>query len=121
MRTYLTKLPPTHGNTTGIQILCLTPKRKTNVPQRNNRPKSPLGILLMADHTWKKTKQRNFFGHSYMAPTSSIYTIQKLGLGITKALTTHIRNAIKNSSPQHHRTGNTNTHSIPLVQNIDST
>jgi hypothetical protein len=29
------------------------------------------------------------------APSPSVYTIQKLGLGITKAFTTHIRNATK--------------------------
>ncbi len=55
----------------------------------------PLGILKTADHIWKNTKNRQFFGYSYTAPSPSLYTIQKLGLGITKAFTTHIRNATK--------------------------
>ena len=69
----------------------------------------PIGILRTADHVWKHTKQRNFFGYSYTAPTPSIFTIQQLGLGTTKALTTHIRNAIKHSTP-HQNTGETTTH-----------
>jgi hypothetical protein len=69
----------------------------------------PLGILRTADHVWKHTKQRNFFGYSYAAPTPSTFTIQQLGLGITKAFTTHIRNAIKHSTPHQH-TGETTIH-----------
>ena len=62
--------------------------KSTNFP-------SPIGILRTADCLWKQNKQRPFFGHSYTAPTPSIFTIQQLGLGITKAFTTHIRNATR--------------------------
>jgi hypothetical protein len=55
----------------------------------------PLGILRTADANWKLNKNRNFFGFSYTAPTPTIYTIQQLGLGITKAYSLHIRNASK--------------------------
>ena len=56
---------------------------------------SPNGILQTADKIWKETKNRTFYGHSYTTPTPSITTIQQLGLGITKAFATPIRNATK--------------------------
>ena len=37
----------------------------------------PLGILKTADSIWKQNKTRTFFGHSYTAPTLSLYTIQR--------------------------------------------
>jgi hypothetical protein len=74
----------------------------------------PLEILQTADHIWKSTKQRNFFGYSYTAPTPSIFTIQQLGLGITKAFTTHIKNAIKNYTPYKHTEGTTHTHNTDV-------
>ena len=46
---------------------------------------------------WKLNKTKQFFGNSYTSPTPSIYTIQQLGLGITKAFSTHIRNATKSA------------------------
>ena len=55
----------------------------------------PIGILRTADTYWKTNKTRHFFGNSYSSPTPSIYTIQQLGLGITKAYSTHIRNATR--------------------------
>ena len=58
-------------------------------------PPCPLGILKTADAIWKTTKQRPFFGYSHTSPTPSIFTIQKLGLGITKAFALHIRNATR--------------------------
>lgn len=58
----------------------------------------PIGILSTADSIWKNTKNRNFFGHSYTSPTPSIFTIQQLGLGITKAFSAHIRNATKGNT-----------------------
>ena len=64
-------------------------KRATTSP-------SPIGILKSADSIWKATKQRHFFGHSYTSPTPTIFTLQKLGLGITKAFALHIRNATQN-------------------------
>jgi len=55
----------------------------------------PIGILKTADARWKVNKTRIFFGHSYTSPSPSIYTIQQLGLGITKAYSTLIKNATK--------------------------
>jgi hypothetical protein len=55
----------------------------------------PTGILRTADANWKSTRTRNFFGFSYSSPTPSLYTIQQLGLGLTKAFSLHIRNATK--------------------------
>jgi hypothetical protein len=78
----------------------------------------PLGILRTADHIWKQNKQQQFFGFSYTSPTPSIYTTQKLGLGITKAFTTHIRNATKNCNPNQ---SGTTTHTTTDIFNIDST
>jgi hypothetical protein len=52
----------------------------------------PIGILWIADSIWKSNKMQQFFGYSYSSPTPSIYTIQQLGLGITKAFMAHIRN-----------------------------
>jgi hypothetical protein len=76
----------------------------------------PIGILRTADYHWKQNKQRKFFGFSYTAPTPTIHTIQQLGLGITKAYTTHIRNAIKNSTPSRHTCNtSTRTHNNSIV------
>jgi hypothetical protein len=47
----------------------------------------PLGVLKTADQMWKQNQKRQFFGYSYTASSPSIYTIQKLGLGLTKAFT----------------------------------
>jgi hypothetical protein len=55
----------------------------------------PIGILKTADSLWKTNKTRKFYGYSYTSPTPSIYTTQQLGLGITKAFATHIKNAAK--------------------------
>ncbi len=63
--------------------------------QRAVNSPSPIGILKTADSLWKTSKQRPFFGHSYTSPTPSIFTIQKLGLGVTKAFAVHIRNATR--------------------------
>jgi len=72
----------------------------------------PIGILRTADKVWKLSKTRQFFGRSYTAPTPSIYTIQQMGLGITKAFTVHIRNATKNSSTHSHGMDNTPRNSL---------
>jgi len=70
------------------------PNAQIMFAKSTNSP-SPIGILRTADSLWKQSKQRSFFGHSYTAPTPSIFTIQQIGLGITKAFTTHIRNATR--------------------------
>jgi len=51
---------------------------------------SPKGILNLADHNWKTTHSRQFYGHLYSAPTPTITTIQQLGLTLTKAFPLHI-------------------------------
>ncbi len=52
---------------------------------------SPKGILKLANHNWKLTQTRGFYGHSYSAPTPMINTLQQIGLTITKAFAIHIR------------------------------
>ena len=54
---------------------------------------SPKGILKLADHNWKISKTRAFYGHSYSAPTPTIHTLQQFGLTIIKAFAIHIRYA----------------------------
>ena len=54
---------------------------------------SPKGILRLADHNWSTSPTRQFYDHSYLAPTPSISTIQKLGRCITKAFAHHVRYA----------------------------
>ena len=78
----------------------------------------PIGILRTADAIWKANKTRTFYGHSSTAPTPSIYTIQQLGLGITKGFSILLRNATKISTP-HPVT--TRKRSDTLVHDIDST
>ena len=56
---------------------------------------SPKGVLTLADHNWKTTSTRQFYGHSYSAPTPTITALQHLGLTITKAFALHIRYATK--------------------------
>ena len=58
----------------------------------------PIGILKTADAMGKTNKTGGFFGFSYTSPTPSIFTTQQLGLGITKAFATHIKNADKRTS-----------------------
>jgi hypothetical protein len=56
--------------------------------KRASTPPDPLGILTYADIQWTNLKSglhRTFFGNSYTASTSSLHTIQLMGLGITKA------------------------------------
>ncbi len=69
--------------------------RATNTPFH-------FGILWTVDANWKTTKSQAFFSHSYTAPTPSIHTIQQLELGITKAFSLHIWNAVS-THLDHHR------------------
>ena len=62
---------------------------------------SPKGILRLADHNWSVSPTRRFYDHSYLAPTPSISTIQKLGLCITKAFAHHIRYATRKFIDHH--------------------
>jgi hypothetical protein len=52
---------------------------------------SPKGILLLANHNWSLHPTRRFNGHSYLAPTPSITTVQSLGVSWTKLFAHHIR------------------------------
>ena len=54
---------------------------------------SPKGVLLLAEHNWRNSPTRRFYDNSYLAPTPSITTIQKLGLSVTKAFALHIQYA----------------------------
>ena len=78
----------------------------------------PIGILQTADAIWKQNKTRTFYGYSYTAPTPSIYTIQQLGLGITKGFATLLRNATKLSRQQ---SAQTLSRTDTQLQNINST
>jgi hypothetical protein len=55
---------------------------------------SPKGILLLANHNWSlHPTTRRFYGHSYLAPTPSITTVQSLGVSLHKAFAHHVRYA----------------------------
>ena len=57
--------------------------------ERASQPPCPLGILISADIRWTQSAsptRRTFFGNSYTAPTSSLYsTLQLIGLSLSKA------------------------------------
>jgi hypothetical protein len=57
--------------------------------ERASQPPCPLGILISADIRWTQSAsptRRTFFGNSYTAPTSSLYsTLQLIGLSLSNA------------------------------------
>ena len=55
----------------------------------------PAGIVPSACIRWQRKKDRNFFGHSYTAPTPREFLDQQMGLVITKAFGLHLRTAGK--------------------------
>lgn len=57
--------------------------------------KCPHGIVNAADAAWRDDRTRQFYGHSYLAPTPREHTIQRLGLAITKAYGFHLRQATR--------------------------
>jgi hypothetical protein len=62
------------------QFKSIRPNAKAMYERATSLP-APCRILLEADNNWKQTQKsqptaRRFFGHSYMAPTPSITTIQ---------------------------------------------
>ena len=78
-------------------------KRATSIP-------APCGILIEADNNWKQIKKtqsitQRFFGHSYMAPTPSITTVQQIGIGITHAYSSLILKATQNFKISNDRPG----------------
>jgi hypothetical protein len=68
--------PPTKPNATAIYSRIMT------FP-------SPKEILKLADHNWRSTRPRQFFGHSYLSPTPAIHTLQELGLCLAKSFSAH--------------------------------
>jgi hypothetical protein len=86
LQTFLFETQPTNPIT-------FTPIKSntTLMYQKNTHFQIPKGILKLADHNWKLTQTRRFYGHSYSAPTPMINTLQQFGLTITKAFTIHIR------------------------------
>ena len=58
----------------------------------------PRGVVTTASINWRHNKRRKFFGHSYTAPTPKEYTMQQIGLSVTKAYALHLRKASKNFS-----------------------
>lgn len=67
------------------------PNAKTMFSLATSHP-CPIGIFKTKDATQKSHKTQNFFGYSYTASTPSIYTIQQLGLSITKPFSNYIQN-----------------------------
>ncbi len=60
---------------------------------------SPKGILLLTNHNWLLHPTQHFYGHSYLAPTPSITTVQSLGVSLTKAFAHHIQYASQKFTP----------------------
>lgn len=83
---------------------------------RSTSHPAPTAILHTADSHWAKNKTRRYFGHSHTAPTPQIQTIQQLGLGITKAFSSHIRNSINRTTSTHNTH---NHHHHHLTDSID--
>jgi hypothetical protein len=54
---------------------------------------SPKGIILLENHNWSLHPTHLFFGHSYLAPTPSVTTVQSLGISLTKAFAYHVKYA----------------------------
>ena len=61
----------------------------------------PLGVLTTASINWKQNKSRKFYGHSYTAPTPKEFTLQQIGLSITKAFALHLRNSTRKMNSTH--------------------
>ena len=63
--------------------------------RRAQSPECPTGVLVTASLNWKRHGTRKFYGHTYTAPTPREYTLQQLGLTVSKALALHLRNATR--------------------------
>ncbi len=92
--------PLAHGflfGTSPTQALTFPPSRShaSEMHRRITSFPSPIGIFPHADHTWSTTRPKQYFGHSFTAPTPSITTLQHLGLCICKSFASHIRHASK--------------------------
>ena len=53
----------------------------------------PSGIITQAAIKWKKECDAHFYGGSHTAPTPHEYTMQQLGLTLTRAYGMHLRKA----------------------------
>ncbi len=63
-----------------------------------SQPPCPLGILAAADLRWSQSAsptRQTFFGNLYTAPTPSLYSLQLLGLCISKAFSSLLCNATR--------------------------
>ena len=76
-----------------LKIDPLTTPNAYTMHQMATTSPCPLGIIHTANAVWKRTRQRRFYGNSYTAPTPKEYTLGELGLGITKALASHLKKA----------------------------
>ena len=54
-----------------------------------------------ASINWKQNKTRKFYGHSYTAPTPKEFTLQQIGLSVTKAFALHLRNSTRKMNSTH--------------------
>ena len=72
-------------------------------------PPCPTNIVTTACIYWQQNKTRTFFGRSYTAPTPKEYLIGELGLGITKALSLHLRNSQRKLDQQPPSSNNSNS------------
>ena len=55
----------------------------------------PIGIVNKACSNWAREPSRQFYGHTYSAPSPKEHIQQQLGLVIVKALALHLRNATR--------------------------
>jgi len=59
-----------------------------------------LGVVKMACVVWRQNKTRKFFSRSYLAPMPREHAMQQLGIGINKAYTLHLHNAMRKMDDQ---------------------
>ena len=51
----------------------------------------PTGIVHLVSKHWRISSRTTFYGDSYLAPTPNEWTLQQIGILITKAFTLHLR------------------------------
>ena len=73
------------GTTPKLLIFRANRSNTEKMHQRITNAPCPSCIILQATANWKRDKTTRFFGGSYTAPTPQEYTMQQLGLTLTKA------------------------------------
>ena len=63
--------------------------------QRLTTSLCPSGIIMQAAIWWKKESATHFYGGSHTAPTPREYTMQQLGLTLTRAYGMHLRKVMQ--------------------------